>query len=308
MMYTLCLVAHLWSMNLASAAPLFAIWLNRRSASASKLADSICLHESRHAAVTGIMALIIGMLLGGLLGGVMWWQDDRALFEILPRFSHKIRWAIWELAFYLVCMLLFLLLRSRTFRGVRGLQVILALLASTNLLYHFPPLFSVMSQAADRPSSVSDHVDPAEFRSLMMQGHIAAFSVHFGLASFAIMGVELLHRCAGRIRNSKPDSSETEQYQHIGRRSAAVALIATAIQTLVGVWLMTRMSSLAQHRFMGGDAISSCLFGASVLATFWLLHLLAGIVFGHVNVRQTRLTQIVLFAIVVMMTGVLVRV
>ena len=307
MMFTLCLVAHLWSMNLASAAPLFAVWLNRRNASATTLAVAVRRCEARHIAVTGVMAFVIGMLLGGLLGGIMWWNGDHTLFDVLPRFSHKITWGIGELVFYMACMLLFLYLQSRDFRGSRGIQAALAVLASTNLLYHFPPLFSVMSLAADAPDSISAHVNASEFRSLMMRGHVAAFSVHFGLASFAVTGIELLHRCASRISSANLEAEEAEQYQRIGRTSALVALVVTGIQMLVGVWLMTRMSALTQHQILGGDAASTGLFGASILATFWLLHLLAGIVFGNVNIRQTRFTQILLFAIVIMMTGVLVR-
>ena len=290
-------------MNVASAAPLFAIWIgccHRRWA----LPETQQNGEVQLVAWRGVQMLLWGIVLGIGLATVVWLRGDRALFQVLPFFHHKLFWAVWELAFYFPCVALLVKLHAKSFRGAGVLRLSFAFLASSNLLYHFPTLFSVMSHVAARPNSLQEPVGPSEFRTLMMQGHVASMSVHFAFASLTVMAVEVLCRFT---RESSDASINADHGAKMARRAAGVALAATALQVPVGVWLMFRMDPSAQQQLMGGNLLSTTLMGMSVLATFGLLHLLAASVFGKPIAAFAHRSRIVLALIIAMMSGVLHR-
>jgi hypothetical protein len=297
------LAVHLWCVNLSSAVPLLAIllqWLARR-------------HESpaleRHARGMGILGmsmLLAGALAGLALAGIMWLQGDRGLFAMLPRFGERIHWASWELAFYLLCLSIYVALFARNVSGrvwTRPTQTLVAVLASANLLYHFPPLFAVLASVADAPEVVSSSIGPREFRGLMYRPPIIAMTIHFALASLAVGAAVMMHRLA---HDQTRDDNRTPLTRGV-RMGATVALAATALQLLVGLWLLVSLSSLAQSRLMGRDLVGSSGLALSVLLTFWLLHRLANACFSDSSVAEIRGTLVILVLIVLMMTATLRR-
>ncbi len=294
----LLLAVHLWCVNLSAASPLFGLWyrwLSRRHAS------NALWREARWLGIQGIAMLLAGTVAGLLLAGVMWIVGDRGLFEVLPSFSYKIRWAIWELVFYVACMLGYLGLSADRWSNNRwaySFQVLLAVLASTNLLYHFPPLFSVMAQAAARPELISASVGPQEFRELMLRGHVPALTAHFALASLAVAGVVGMHRLLW-LTAADQDSPAIVS---AARTSAAIALTATAVQLLVGLLVLLSLGTLSQSRLMGGDWLGTSCLALSVLATFALLHRLATASFSPANHSQARQTLFLLMLILLLMT------
>ena len=288
-----CLAAHLWSMNVSSVAPLFGVWLQSRQPT------EVTLDVARRTVSFGLAMLFVGVGLGLVIAGLMWWSGKRGLFEVLPLFHHKLFWGAWELVFYTVCVGALLLMMRRSSSSPRWIHWALAILASTNLLYHFPPLFAVMSRAAEEPSSVTSAVGPREFRTLMMTGHVASLSVHFGLASFAVTAVEVAQRLLHAAADNASDVSR------LARRAGAVALTATVLQIPVGGWLLMRIDAIDQQQILGQNGLATALFGASVLGSFWLMHLLASMTFGEGQPSHTRMARRVMALIILLMTAVL---
>ncbi len=298
--YTLVLAAHLLSVNLAASLPWFALL--------AQIADArqpACdLTRSRRLARISMHCLLGGSLLGLALGGLMWLTGRSEFLGIVPRFSYKIYWAITELGFFGICMLGYQWLLPRqapvTRRRHWALGFLCAL-ASTNLLYHFPPLFSVMKWASLHPDQISEMVGPREFRQLMFADRQTfPLMVHFGLASLAVGGVYML------LRDTRRDPPELGV---AGPRVAAtIALVATAAQMLVGPWLLLSLPASSQHGLLGEDAIGTGTLLASVLLAFSLMNQLATMAFGGVSSRDARRAALSLLAITVLMTGTLLRI
>ena len=85
----------------------------------------------------------------------------------------------------------------------RFLHGSLALLAATNLLYHFPPLLTIMTMSAGGEIELAGEVDAATFRQLFSTPNVLAHTLHFWLASVAVSGVVvfwLARRLADRNR------------------------------------------------------------------------------------------------------------
>ena len=287
----LLLSAHLMCMNVSSAGPLLCVWLARRNAhqASAKLAKSLSLWT--------VWLLLAGIVLGLALGLGAMWRGDRSLVDVLPFFKHKIAWGIVELSCSLGWMTgywAWLRWRPPTGRATRYAHAGLAVLSATNLLYHFPILLTVMSRCASGEIAVDEHVNAAMFRALAWQPNVMAHAVHFWLASIAVSGVFLFWL----VRKEE----EAESFLVLGAR---VALVATALQLPVGLWLLFVTPQEAQTRLVGGDALTSGLFVVSLFCAFYLLQNLASIAFGEVSERLLKRSAALLIVTVVLMSGTL---
>ncbi len=298
---TLLLAGHLLCMNLASGLPLFCVLLQwqTRGGDARDAMEWI-----RRFVGWAIAAVILGSLTGLLIGGLMWLMQDRALMEVLPRFERKIWWGLTELVFYVVFLGIYLrLLRSPAGTGRMRwwIGILLAVAAGTNLLYHFPPLFSVMAMVSHDPRLASDAVSPQEFRSLMLTGKVFSMTVHFWLASLAITGVFAADRLLAA--RSAEASGQPRDVERFVRWSIGIALVATSLQLLVGTWVLVRIGPLGQSRLLGGDGMTTVLFALGLVAVLMVLHRLAKLFSGEGERKQARRALHWMILIVVLMTG-----
>jgi hypothetical protein len=298
---TVSLAIHLWFVNLSSAYPLFACLLQWR---ARKADDGETQPLGTQLIWRSLAALVAGALSGLAIAGLMWGSGDHRLFDVLPQFAHKIRWALWELLFYVLCLLAYLRLnrpRWLGWRAARIARVMLVVLASLNLIYHFPPLFSVMARIAEDPKQVTGPIGPREFRQLMAAGHTLPFMVHFALASVAVAAVSLLPSLVPQT------SSETGAERDAAKRRlvAGAALAATLLQIPVGIWLLMRLEPLAQHRLMGSDLGGTLALSSSVLTAVWLMHHLATAAMGEPTLRDARRIRTGMMIVVLLMTAAL---
>ena len=188
--YILLLSLHLICMNVASGAPLACIWLEWKLRTKS---DGEAKSAADYLAKMSVLTLLAGSLLGLVMGLILWTPDYAALWT--KRLGHKMHWGGLELLFSLLILGGYWLWRKKSaasgMAGVLGKSALL-LFASTNLLYHFPPLFLIAGKLADAQEASLEPVGRKLFVQLMLEGEIPALWVHFTFASLAMAGIMLL--------------------------------------------------------------------------------------------------------------------
>jgi hypothetical protein len=291
------LAGHLLCVNVASAGPLVSIWLDWREAGGDDLAGK----AGRFLSWTATTLLILGSCLGLLLGVCLWSDDYRTLLEI---FQRRVSFGIWEIVFSLFLMLLCSVwwhLRRHTSRGGRILRTMLQFLAGTNLLYHFPFLFVILSDISKgRTEAPAEAIGSAQFRQLIADGSVLARVTHIWLASFAVTGLVLI---VFAIRTTTDSESA-----RAGRWGGRLALLATVLQIPAGVWVLVQLPRAAQLGMLGGDPLASCLLLGSIMLTLVLLHSLSAVAFGEAHRRALVQSTSVMILIVFLMTAVLRRI
>ncbi len=290
-MVILVLGAHLLAMNLASAGPLFCIWLGRRGQDNDPAWDDL----GRKLAWISFGAMFLGMLLGG---AQMLFAPSSGLLDALARLPSRGLWiAVSELAFSLICLLLYAG-SWRSLRRHRWWHALLAILSSSNLLYHFPPLMSILGKLANDPTWANSKVlDRPALLELMKRDDIVALSVHFVLASFAATAIAILW-LSGRSKNEEWKKSALP----LSRHAAWIALFVSAMQLPVGIWLLISLPQSARTSMMGDNAIASFAFVGALLLTFVLLQRLLTVAIGTVTSRDLRQIGWILTALVFLMT------
>jgi len=287
------LALHLLCMNVASAGPLVCVWLDWRWGKGDDAAG----RALRFLADKSLTLLLVGGVLGLAVG---WWLWSDEYHELLVAFAYKIRWGAWELLFSLVLMAVHVVLVRRSAAGF-GLSVLrgtIAILAGTNLLYHFPPLFIVISEVASGAVEHPGEINAATFRMLMLQSPVLAKTLHVWLASAAVVGVSLV----GYGDSLMSGASTHEAGWRMAAWGARLALVATVLQILVGVWLISVLPAAAQQRLLGGDLWAAATLGLSILVAFWLLHHLSAISLGGTQRKSRRLAVGLMLVVVCLMT------
>ena len=290
---------HLMAMNIASAGPLASVWFDWRKV------DRAASHAAaRYLGGVSIVTFLVGMLLGIGLAAVAW--DAEATRSILSLLEHKIFYGVLELVFSLVLMLgYYAWLRSATLESAlwaRVSRTLIVLLAASNLLYHFPPLFAVAAKIADGWRPEADLITPAMFRVQLVTPAVASQSVHFVLASIAAAGVVIL---GFSLRLRRDPTAEEMAVTRVARLGGIMALIPTLSQILVGMWVLLSLPSESQQRLMGGDLSLTGLFVLSLVAALGLMHTLASIAMGDVERRNIARAMMLFVVTVVLMTSVL---
>lgn len=214
----------------------------------------------------GVASLILGVGIGLLLGWMAMTQGVRDYTPVLTKFYNRVWWGGWELLFSLVIMVVYWLPWNfwTASRGRRIAQGLLTIIAATNLLYHFPPLLTVMAAELAAVASVTEGatnvtaITSPEFRALIAQPLVIAKSLHFGFAAIAVSGAWLM------LFHSSVQNGESSR-DRPARRGAMIAVAAMAMQMLIGMWLVTQVPAAEQSALMGGDPIAAGLLLASIV-------------------------------------------
>ena len=321
------LALHLMCVNVAAAGPLVCMWLDWRGGRGDPLADRV----GRFLCWKSLALFLIGGGLGLLLAFLHW---DDAYHEVLHKFPSKIFFGMWELVFSFVLVSVSAVLWHLAPRSnlARWGRILLLLLAGTNLLYHFPFLFAIISRVDSGVLDPRGIVDASVFRGLMMEDSVLPQAVHFGFASFAMVGITLIgfalwcERSRGenetdkdeRVDQESPDPAAEnevvratemgEDAQRIAAWGARLALGATLSQIPTGIWFVVRLSPDAQRSVLGADLVSTGLLGVSIILTLGLLHHLAALALSAPRKKSMVLAMTMLIALVTLMTGVLQRI
>lgn len=285
----LLLTAHLWAMNVASAGPLLGIWLGRHRT--SPLQDSI----GKSLAWLAVGGLVLGMATGGLQ---LYCFTNAGLFAAMNRLPTRALWfAGAELLFSLICLLIYAGCWD-VLRNHRWWHAFVALATSSNLLYHFPPLMSVLGKLAYDPTwAKAEVLNRAELLPLMLRSEVLALSAHFALASIAVSAITVLWLLS-RVNGEEAEKSK----QPLSRCTAWIALISTSLQLPVGIWLLIALPRAMRTSMMGTSVAASMAFIGALLLTFLLIQKLLTIAIGTTQPRELRQACWTLAALVLLMT------
>src|SRR5262249_48601788 len=136
--------------------------------------------------------LLLGAVLGIVVGWLKWDADYQALW--LGPMSYKMKWAIVEAVFSLILIAGGCAWLPRTSGGNRGamwMRGAIAILAATNLLYHFAMLFSVAAQLQEAGETTGPVLGGRAFRAVIHTDTVV-LEIHVALASVAVTGVALM--------------------------------------------------------------------------------------------------------------------
>jgi hypothetical protein len=130
-----------------------------------------------------------------------------------------------------------------------------------------------------------------------------ALAVHVTLASLAVAGVAVIF-LAKRLHASA-NAVETIAHDRLIVLGAWVALLVTALQLPVGLWLLLSTDEPARNRLLGDHWPSATAFATGVLTSLWLLNVLLGIALGERERQKLRFAPALLVVTVVLMTAAL---
>lgn len=292
---SLMLAIHLICVNVAAGGPVVAAWLDWRS----RNGDAAAARAAKMLAASAIVAFLLGGLFGFAVGWLKWTPDYASLW--LGRLRYKLDWGVAELLFSLLLMIghwLWLpgnIAKSNWRRWAFATRTAIALLTTTNLLYHFPPLFSVAARLHAAGEINGPPARGALFRQWMFSGETPPLSVHVGLASLAMAGMMLI-LMASRWMNGAADAEKSR----VAIWGAWWALAATLLQLPVGLWMLMMLPAGVQSRLMGSDTIATLAFLTAILAVLWLMRDLANLALGDTT-RASLVRSLMAMGIVILL-------
>jgi len=292
------LALHLLMIQVGSAGPLLCVWLHWRYA---RREDAAAGRVGLRLAKWTLLLSAAGLVTGGMLVALLWQPNDGPYAEAMRRIAASKYWfALAELGFFYVCMVPYVLLwnAGRRWPIAHGL---LAVLAATNLLYHFPPLLAVIATLATRSELGQSPIDAAAFRQLMLDSEVAARTVHAWLASFATAGVAVMWLGSREISS---DETDPRAAAIIIVWAARAALVAALLQLLSGIWLLLTLPVDAQSAILGENRWAVALMLLSLSAAFALMHQLAAVALGEATRRTVVRSALLLAVTVLLMSGV----
>ena len=299
--FNLLFTAHLLAVNLAMAAPLVCIWLEHRQ---TRHADELAGKLGRRLAWYCCASAFLGVALGGLM---LWWlwHFEHSTFELTFGILPPLRWwfLIGEIVFYLACMASYAALWNKLRK--RGLwHRLLAVVAATNLIYHFPPLFVSLSVARNRPQMAGQPYNHQAFLKLWGDGEVLSRVVHHWLAAAAVAGVAVTILVICRVSSADAISSN----RSLASSGAKLALVATALQVPVGLWVLIQLPGNSRIALLGQDAVAAGYFAVSILTALILLQTLGSIWLGETSRRQANTATVCLVLTVLLMVSALERI
>ena len=296
---TILLAMHLIMINLAAIGPLFCIGLVCKTSSEAR-------QSARWLAGKCCLALFIGMLLGGTIMGLYSFGGEalggKRFYRALLAIPHdRLWWGVAELAFYYLCMLP-VLFYWKPLLSRRWIIILLCLLAGTNLIYHFTPLFVVVGYL--QGAAEAEPLTKAALRSLTFSPPVLARVLHHLLAGVAIVATLLMLHSAARAHDGRSEE-ETDAFDTLTRRFASVIFIATLLEIPSGVWFLLQLPRGVQHQFLGGSPLVTIWFAVALLAAMLLLYKSFAVMTGATSRRDAWQSAGLLLTVILLMTSLL---
>ena len=286
---------HLLAVNVATGGPLVCLWLKRRE---RKQGDAAAGQLGRYLAWQSVHGAVIGIVLGSLSVGLLWLGDSENFFAAVSAVPRRRLWfGVVELVFFVVCMAVYAAGWQRIGRRP-WLHAGIGLLAATDLIYHFPPLFAAIAVLETRPELWGRELAYTEFLKLLVEPETLARLVHFLLASIAVTGALVMYYSLGmRRREAEEDAGRVAAW------GGRLALAPTLLQLAAGVYLLMALPQADRARLLGGDWLAASLLAVSLLATLGLLHHLAAVSLGDAGRREVVRSLALMGLTVLLMVG-----
>ncbi len=296
------LAVHLFAVNIAAAGPLFCIWLHGRG----RNGDDVAWQVGRRLARIAIGCLIAGILLGLLQLGIAATGGNLRYWEVIQQLPFReYVYILLEIAFSAVFMTIYVLAWER-WRDRPWRHALLAILAATNLLYHFPPLMTVLSELTARPELADTVVltRPA-ILGLMVLPEVIAFVAHFVVASVAVTGNLLM--LLARHESTCVDGKSDGDRNNMVIAGARITMAASLAQLGTGLWVLVELPTPARNGLTGDDWLATMLFVTAIFAVVALLHALSAIAFGHASHEAILRCTVLMLIVLLLMTATLAR-
>jgi hypothetical protein len=292
LLLTVGLTMHLVAMGVASAAPLVCIALKWKQMYRD---DHLAGLVGRQLAIRSMTWLLGGIVMGVILAGLLWHFQERSFFAALAAIPRRRIWfGVAELLFFLGCMGWYAWMWDR--QPQRGwLHAGLALLAATDLVYHFPPLFAAIAVLERNPALTRDELSYAEFLRVLTHRETLARTAHFLLASVAITGTMVLADAARLLRQQA-----TGDAAGLAAWGARVALAAVVLAMLAGLFLLVELPAAERSRLLGGQWLATLFLAAGIVAAVGLLHYLMAVSLGETS-RSALLAVVGLMGLVLLL-------
>jgi hypothetical protein len=288
--------AHLLAVNLAGAGPLVAAWIDWRGA---RCGEAEAATAARTLMFWSIGAAVFGMCVGGAA---------LAVFVYRPPHTHQRYWRSaeleitetrwWflgaEIAFYYVCTIAAAVIWRRADRRV-WVRRILAIAAGTNLLYHFPALFTILAIMFERRDHRGWPLDRQLYWYFLLQAETIARILHVWMSSLAVAGLSLCWIGA------RPSAADPAASRRVAVNGAWISLAATLLQIPIGVWLLTVLPEDRTQRILS----SAPIFWPAIFVALLLMHQLAMLSIGDLSRRRISTATLLLMIVVLLMTATL---
>jgi len=308
----LTLGCHLMAVNLASCGPLLCVWLDWRGAHCRRSSrDSgghgveILERTTQRLATASLIGLLVGMLLGAANAGWLYAAHRSDYLAAATRLRTRFEWGGAELLFSILLLALYRVwfrANSRYQGWQRWCHPLLAVTAATNLLYHFPPLFSVLAELATH--NEREVLSSVEFRSWLVRPQIVAKTAHVWGASLSVAGIALSYLVSSRLWIKEGGEELCISIRAWGARWC---LLGTIAQIPTGLWLLSQLSPIQQHAALGTDPWATAFLSVSVMATFLGMNWMAQAALGRPTHRDVVRILLLVSAIILLMTATLVR-
>ncbi|MBL9124258.1 MAG: hypothetical protein JNG90_11540, partial [Planctomycetaceae bacterium] len=287
----LLLTVHLLAVNIASGAPFVGIWLAARARRGDGLADTI----GRRLARWSLDGLAVGVLLGVALGAILWWLDQEAFFSALAQIEpRRLAFGGLELLVYYGLMAWYLASWGR-WQRLGWMHPLIAVVAGTNLVYHFPLLFTVVGLIAERgPAAPASQPFVAWLRDPELLARVA----HFCLASVAVTGAAVMLIARAQARDGRVSDADRGAVW-----GAHLMLWPSLLQLPLGLYVLLQLPERSRDTLLGNDLAATILFGIALLLTLGLMHQLATALLGKLRVEQTPRFVALLGLVVLLMVG-----
>lgn len=288
------LAAHLLLANAAAGGPLVALWLvghgrGRPDALANRVGPWLL--------GASLGALVAAIVLGLATLGLFFAAHGESFLSSAGRVPASRYWfGVAELGFYFACVgAAWALWRpGRQGRRRTGLIAVLLFVGAADLIYHFPPLFTVIGVWTARTGP------ELPFAQAMLDPEVLSLVLHFVLSSLAVTGALLL-------KHAQRWDREPAEARRVAIWGGWWAVAPTAIQLPVGFWVLQQVPRQARDALVLGDFLGSTLFGLGMLGSIVLLHRFAAAAMGESTPRHRRWTVGLLSVVVLLMVATLHR-
>lgn len=280
---------HLLIIGVGACLPITVVLLNRKLFHLNDESHKTAIwHTSRKLLGHSLVAILIGSVLGLLLAGVIWSDEyHHRCHLVMSRF----KWAAVEWLFSVGIYIGVLRQWRKTAGGITAFWVrsLLLLLASLNLLYHFPFLFMVIRSIPDDQvitlTNLNEQLSGEAFRAIAFTATHFSRWLHASLAMLTVTFVYTSVNCIFMANQYTP-GAQRDSAISICRWCARNVLLTMLAQLAFGGCVLITMSRTRVQSLLGNNVPATILFVAGIVLFFIQLQQWTALMGERIDKRQ----------------------